>query len=312
MKKLLCLVPLLVAALSAQTPELDVLHVQGNVYMIAGAGGNIVVQTGPMGVVVVDTGLGTMNDKVVAAIRKLSDKPIQYILNTHFHPDHTGGNEGIRKAGETITGANVTGNLTDAREGAQIFAQDNVLQRMSAPTGQKSPTPVGAWPTQTYLTKRKDFNFNDEAVIMEHEPRAHTDGDSFVFFRKSDVLATGDIFVTTSYPFIDVEHGGSVQGEIEALNRILEIAVPKHEEEGGTYIVPGHGRICDEFDVLEYRDMVVIVRDRVRAAIKKGMTLAQIKDAHYTKDWDARYNPKTGTIGTADTFVEGVYKSLMK
>ncbi len=289
--------------------DLDVLPVQANVYMIAGAGGNITVQIGDMGVLVVDTGLSPMSDKVIAAIRKLSNKPLQYIVNTHFHADHTGGNVAIRQAGVTITGANVTGNLTDARAGAQIVAQENVLNRMSAPTGKESPTPADAWPTETYVTGQKEIFFNEEPVIAMYQPAAHTDGDSIVFFRRSDVISTGDIFVTTSFPFIDIEHGGSIQGELDALNRIIDLAVPKHEEEGGTYIVPGHGRICDEFDVVEYRDMVTIVRDRVQAAIKNGQTLEQVKTARLTKDYDARYDTKNG-IGSADSFIEAVYKSL--
>ena len=288
---------------------LDVLHVQGNVYMIAGAGGNITAQVGDMGVLIVDTGLAGRSDAVIAAIRKLSDKPLQYIVNTHFHADHTGGNVALRDAGVTITGANVTGNLTDARTGAAIIAQENVLDRMSAPTGQKSPTPPDAWPTDTYTSGQKEIFFDNEPVLVMFAPHAHTDGDSMVFFRHSDVISTGDIFVTTSYPFIDLEHGGSIQGEIDALNRIIDITVPKHDEEGGTYVIPGHGRICDEFDVVEYRDMVTIVRDRVQAAIKKGMTLDQVKAAGYTKDYDARYDTKTG-FGSGASFIEAVYKSL--
>ena len=277
--------------------------------MISGAGGNIAVQVGSMGVAIVDTGNGTMSDEVMAAIRKLSDKPLQYIINTHYDPDHTGGNESIRKAGVTITGANVTGNISDARDGAQVIAHDNVLYRMSAPTGIQPPEPAGAWPTQTFLKGKKDLYFNDEAIETMYQPAAATDGDSLVFFRHSDVLVAGDVFLTTSYPLIDVEKGGTVQGTINALNRILEIAVPKHEEEGGTYIIPGHGRICDEFDVLEYRDMVVIVRDRVKAAVSRGMTLEQVKAAHLTKDYDARYDAKSA-LGSADKFIEAVYKSL--
>ena len=292
--------------------KLEVLPVQGNVYIIAGAGGNIAVQIGQQGVLVVDTGLAGTSDKVLAEIRKLSDKPIQYILNTHFHADHTGGNAALRKAGVTITGANVTGNLTDAGVGAQIIAHLNVLNRMSAPTGEQSPTPPDAWPTDTeFIGNHKDLYFNDEVVQMLHQPAAHTDGDSLVWFRKSDVIAAGDIFVTTSYPYIDVDHGGSIQGEIDALNNIIDIMVPKHEEEGGTYIIPGHGRICDEWEVVEFRDMVTIIRDRVQAEIKAGKTLAQIKQDHLTKDYDARYNAKTG-FGTSDQFLEAIYKSLTK
>jgi cyclase len=297
------------AAAQPKPAELEVIQVQGSVYLIAGAGGNIAVQIGAMGVVVVDTGSGAVSDKVIAAVRKLSDKPLQYIINTHYDPDFTGGNEAIRKAGTTITGANVTGNLTDASEGAQILSQDNVLARMSAPTGKVSPTPPDAWPTATFLSGKKDLFFNDEPIEIIHQPAASTDGDSLVFFRHSDVLSAGGILNTTSFPHIDIEKGGSVQGEIAALNKILEIAVPRHEEEGGTYVIPGQGRICDEFDVLEYRDMVVIVRDRVRAAIQNGMTLAQVQEAHLTRDYDARYDAKRG-LGSASGFIEAVYKSL--
>src|SRR5260370_13966687 len=220
--------------------EITTLHVQGNVYMLQGAGGNVAVQIGEMGVVVVDTGLAQNADKLIAAIRKLSDKPIQYIINTHVHPDHTGGNDAVRRAGVTITGANVAGNLTDAAQGAQIIAHENVLNRMSAPTGKQAPTPFGAWPTETFVEGQKELYFNDEPIEIQFQRAAHTDGDSIVMFRHSDVVSTGDIFVTTSYPFIDIEHGGSVQGEIDALNHILDLTIPKHDEEGGTYVIPGH------------------------------------------------------------------------
>ena len=297
------------AILAQQSDDLDVLHVQGNVYVIAGDGGNLVVQTGDLGVLVVDTGTGQKSDKVIAAIRKLSDKPIQYIINTHMHPDHMGGNQAIRKAGVTITGANVTGDINDAAAGAQIIAHQNVLNRVSAPSGKKALLPEYAWPTTTYLSGQKEIFFNEEPVTVIYQPNAHTDGDSLVMFRRSDVVATGDIFVTTSYPYIDLENGGSIQGELDALNNILDITIPKHDEEGGTYVIPGHGRICDEYDVLEYRDMVTIVRDRVQAAIKKGMTLDQVLKAGYTKDFDPRYNARSG-LGTSVNFVTSVYKSL--
>ena len=300
------------AAVFAQTPgELLTLKVQGNVYLISGAGGNIAVQTGDQGMLVVDTGLAAMSDRVVAAIRKLSDKPIQYVINTHVHADHTGGNEAVRKAGLTYVGANVTGNLTDAGVGAQIWAQDNVLKRMSARTGVQAPTPFGAWPTETYLSGRKQIFFNGEPIEIIHQPAAHTDGDSIVLFRRSDVVVTGDIFVTTTFPFVDLDRGGSIQGEIDALNNIMEIAIPGLQDEGGTYLIPGHGRICDQPDLLEYRDMVTIIRDRVQSAIKKGMTLEQVKAARLTADYDGRYSAKSG-FGSGEMFVEAIYKSLTK
>ncbi len=301
----------LVAGAYAQQAGIQTLKVQGNVYLLTGAGGNVVVQVGEQGVLVVDTGLEHTADQVLTAIRKLSDKPVQFILNTHFHSDHTGGNDTIRKAGATYTGANVTGNIKDAATGAQVFAQDNVMQRMSAPTGQQAAAPFGDWPTETYLAGRKQMFFNGEPVEMIHQPAAHTDGDSLVMFRRSDVIVAGDLFLTTTYPFIDVDHGGSIQGELEALNNILDLAVAAHQDEGGTYIIPGHGRVCDKPEVLEYRDMVTIIRDRVQASIRKGMTLEQVKAAGLTRDYDPRYSAKTGP-GNKDAFVEAVYKSLTK
>jgi cyclase len=289
--------------------DLTTIHVQGSVYMLHGLGGNVAVQIGDSGVLVVNTGLEQNASRLIAAIRKLSDKPLQYIINTCAHPDQTGGNDALRKIGVTITGANVTGDIADAGQGAQIIAHENVLDRMSAPTGQKAAAPAGAWPTDTYVSGQKEVFFNEEPVEARWQPAAHTDGDSLVIFRRSDVVATGDIFNTESYPFIDVERGGSIQGEIDALNNIIDIAIPKHEEEGGTYIIPGHGRICDEFDVVEYRDMVTIVRDRVANAIKKGMSLEQVKAAGFTKDYDARWSARSGP-GNAENFVTSVYRSL--
>ena len=180
---------------------------------------------------------------------------------------------------------------------------------MSAPANGQKPYPESAWPTDTYLGAEKEVFFNGEAVQMFHPPAAHTDGDTIAFFRRSDVISAGDIFVTNGYPIIDLKNGGSLQGEIDGLNHILDLAIPAHHEEGGTYIIPGHGRLCDEFDVLEYRDMVTIVRDRIQAMIKKGMTLDQVKAARPTLDYDPRYNTPGG-FWTADMFVEAAYKSL--
>ena len=283
--------------------KIEVQHVQGNVYMIGGAGGNIAVQVGDLGVLVSDTGNGKYTDQVLAAIRKLSDKPIQYIFNTTLGREQTGGNAALRKAGVTITGANVAAEIADATVGAQLIAHQKMLDRMSAPSGKKPAEPVDAWPTETYIKGQKEVYFNDEPVTAIFQPKAITDGDSFVFFRRSDVVATGEIFTTAGYPKIDLANGGSINGEIDALNNLLDLVIPKHEEEGGTYVIPGHGRICDEYDVLEYRDMITMIRDRVQDAIKRGMTLDQVKKANFTVDFDARYGP-------GDAFVETVYKSL--
>jgi cyclase len=291
--------------------ELHILPVQGNVYMLVGAGGNITVQVGSQGVLLVDTGLSQFSDKVIAAVRTLSDKPIHYIINTHVHPDHIGGNETLAKTGggsaREVTLVNTPGET--AAFSVQIIAHQNVFDRMSVPPPGQKPYPESAWPTDSYLGAEKEVYFNGEAVQMFHPPAAHTDGDTIAFFRRSDVVSTGDIFVTNGYPIIDLKNGGSLQGEIDGLNHILDLAIPAHHEEGGTYIIPGHGRLCDEFDVLEYRDMVTIVRDRIRAMIKKGMTLDQVKAARPTVDYDPRYNTP-GAFWTADMFVEAAYKSL--
>ncbi len=205
-----------------QNSEIHVLHVQGNVYMLVGAGGNIAVQVGKDGVLLVDTGGAQMTDQVLATVKQLAKpittRPIRYIINTHFHPDHTGGNEKLRAAGATITGGNVAGNISDATEGAALFAHENVMKRMSAPTGSAAPRPSGAWPTDTYFGDKKEIFFNGEAIQLFHPNSAHTDGDSIVFFRRSDVISTGDIFMTTNYPVIDLQGGGSINGVIDALN----------------------------------------------------------------------------------------------
>jgi glyoxylase-like metal-dependent hydrolase (beta-lactamase superfamily II) len=292
--------------------EVQVLPVQGNVYMLVGAGGNITLQVGSSGVLMVDTQLAPLSNKILAAIRKLSPKPIRYVLNTSADRDHTGGNESVARAmGSAIDVPIVNTPGSTATEIVQILAHDNVLGRMSAPAGGQPPMPATAWPTETFISDEKEFYFNGEPVTMYHQAAAHTDGDSIVFFRHSDVVSTGDIFVTTGYPLIDLQKGGSLQGVIDGLNRVLDLAVPAHHEEGGTYVIPGHGRICDEFDVLEYRDMVTIIRDRIQALMKKGLTLEQVKAAKPSMDYDPLYGSTAGPW-TTDMFIEAAYKSLAR
>jgi cyclase len=296
------------AAPPAADADIHTLHVQGNVYMLVGAGGNITVQIGDDGVLLVDTGLAQNAEKVVAAVRTLSNKPIRYIINTHVHPDHVGGNDVIGRLGSTIAGGNVG---AGAGVGAAILSHENVLNRMSAPTGQQAPFPTTAWPTDTFITKQKELFFNGESLQIIHQPSAHTDGDSIVYFRKSDVISAGDLFVTTTYPFIDEARGGNITGIIAALNNMLDIAIPKAMQEGGTYIIPGHGRLTDEADLLEYRDMITIIRDRIQDGVKRGQTLAQVKAAKPTLDYDARWGATSG-FWTTDQFIEAVYKDLGK
>jgi cyclase len=226
------------------------------------------------------------------------------VVNTHVHADHIGSNERLAEAGSTRTGGVVVGQIgAGIIETAAIIAHENVLNRVSAPTGTVAPMPFAAWPTDTFFGDRKEMLFNGEGIQILHQPAAHTDGDSLVYFRRSDVIATGDLFVTTSYPVIDAQRGGTIQGLLKALNRIIEIAIPNNVQEGGTMIVPGHGRVGDEMDVVEYRDMVTIVRDRVQDMIDRKLTLEQVKAARPTLDFDARY-------GEPDAFVEAAYRDL--
>src|SRR4029077_5306539 len=234
------------------------LHVQGNVWMLVSAGVNAAVQIGDEGVLVVDTMTEPLADKMLAEIRRLAgDKPIRYIINTHVHPDHTGGNEKVTAAGQSIVAGNFAGQVgQDAANAATIIAHENVLNRMSAPVGAQAPRPFKSWPTDTFFVDDKDIYFNGEGVELVHVSAAHTDGDVMVWFRKSDVVVAGDLFITTTFPVIDVPLGGNLRGIIAGLNRIIEITIPRDKQEGGTYVIPGHGRLTDEADVVDYRDMV--------------------------------------------------------
>ena len=240
-------------------------------------------------------------------------KPIRYIIDTSLDPDHTGGNEklAVLPANSKIVG--VTFPPVGIVPSAIVLSHENTLRRMSQPPpGQKeSPIPVAAWPTDAYRTESYKLSqfFNGEGVQIFHEPNAHTDGDSIVYFRYSDVISAGDILSTTSYPVIDLANGGSLQGILNGLNHILEIAIPEFRSQGGTMIIPGHGRLCDTGDVANYRNMVSIVRDRIQDMIKKGMTLEQVKAARPTADYDGLYGSDTGSWTTA-MFVEAAYKSL--
>ncbi len=286
--------------------DIRVLPVQGNVYLIAGGGGNIAVQVGEDGVVLVDSGSGKVTDKVLGAIRQLSEKPIRFILNTNADPDHMGGNESLAKAGSRAAGGR---EADSAGPGALVIAHQAVLLAVSAPSGRQPAMPVGAWPTEGYTGESKEVFANGEAIQLSHQPSAHTGGDSVIFFRRSDVIAAGDIFVTTSYPVIDAAKGGGINGLIAGLNRIIDIAIPKDWQEGGTMVVPGHGRIADEADVVEYRDMATIIRDRIQDLIRKGMSLEQVKAARPTFEYDARYGSDSGPW-TTEMFVEAAYRDL--
>lgn len=286
--------------------EIQVIPVRGNVYMLVGAGGNVTVQVGEDGVVLVDTMFAELSDKLLAAVAKLSNQPVRYIINTHVHADHIGGNAPIARSGSSINGGNVNMAIEGATVGAAVIAHENVLSRMSA---QEPPPAFEGWPTSTYFNEQKDLFLNGEAVQILHQPHAHTDGDSIVFFRRSDVISTGDIFTTTMYPFIDVKNGGTIQGIIDSLNRIIDLTVPERNQEGGTLVIPGHGRLCDESEVVEYRDMVTIIRDYIGEMIKEGRSLQQVQQARPTQGYDVRYGADSG-FWTPSQFVEAIYNEL--
>jgi len=294
------------AAPRAAASEVRVLKVRDNVYMLTGAGANITVMTFDSGTLVVDTGTAQMANAVLDTIKRLSSKPIAHIINTSASDDHIGGNAPFAMTGRRIPVEVVRG------EGPFIVAHENVMTRMSAPTGKEAAAPERAWPNETYHRDGMKLSMRyhgGEPIQLIHAPAAHSDGDSIVWFRAANVISTGDVFMTTTYPIIDVAHGGSIDGVIGGLNRILELSFPEFRSEGGTMIIPGHGRLCDLADVAYYRDMVTIIRDRVQDAVKKGQTLEQVKAAKPTRDYDPRFGATSGAW-TTDMFVEAAYKSL--
>ena len=246
-----------------------------------------------------------------ATIARGPAKPLRFILNTSADPEHAGGNEKLRLSGESFTGGNVTGTIADADRGAAILAHDNVLVRMSGLAEGESAQPTDAIPTETYQRESYKLSqfFNGEGVQLFHLPEAHSDGDSIVWFRYSDVIAAGDVYSTISYPVIDVKRGGTVQGVIAGLNKILDIAYAEFRSQGGTMIIPGHGRLSDVGDVAYYRNMISIIKDRIEDMVRKGMTLEQVKAARPTMDYDGRWGSTTGPW-TTNMFIEAVYRSL--
>jgi cyclase len=296
---------------AAPSSKLEILEVRPSLFVIAGPGGdiaNIGVQVGEDGVVVVDAGSAAAAPGVLDAIKRISPKPIRYIIDTGPDADHVGGNEVLATAGEKVFAGALGGGAQNAAERvAPILSAEGVLRHVAK-------SPAGGWPTEVFHYSRKSMYLNGEAIEVLHQPAAHTDSDVFAFFRRSDVLFSGDVLDTRQFPVIDVERGGGIQGEIAALNRLTELAVvsvPVVTREAGTIVVPGHGRLCDQYDVVEYRDMVTIIRDRVRDLIKAGRSLAEVKAAQPAKGYMGRYGNPAGAW-TTDRFIEAVYRSLAR
>lgn len=303
-------------AQQSASDELEVLRLRPNFYAIAGAGGNIAVETGSEGTIVVNAGTAEAAGRVVAAIKKVTDQPIRYIINTSADGDVVGGNAALSRAGRNINAGPEPLGEELQRDGtngdpATIVSTEQVLSRMRAPASGK-PFPSEAWPQETFPDRRKDYYMNHEGIRILREPAAHSDCDSIVLFRGSDVVVAGDIIDANRFPVIDAAQGGSIQGEIDALNQIIDLSfrpMPFVFDGGGTLVVPGHGRLFDRQDVVEYRDMVVTIRDIIQDMIQRGMTLAQIKEARPAKAYEREYGANSGSW-TTDNFVEAVHKGL--
>jgi glyoxylase-like metal-dependent hydrolase (beta-lactamase superfamily II) len=299
--------------------RVTIVTVRPDFYMLAGAGANIAVSFGPDGFVVVDTGSAAMADAVLAAIDELAERRativqgapvrprIRYIFNTSSHPEHVGGNEKLVRAGLTLFGAigNALGGVISNNGGAAILAHENATLRIV------DALPAGAWPTESYTGRQRSYYMNGEAIHVLYQPAAHSDADSVITFRQSDVIVTGEIFDITRFPVIDLEHGGTINGTIDALSRLVDLAVPAVPfpwRPDRTLLIPARGRVCDQSDLVEYRDAMTIVRDAVQDMVRRGMTLDQVKAADPAKAYRPRYGSNTGPW-TTDMFIEAIYKT---
>jgi glyoxylase-like metal-dependent hydrolase (beta-lactamase superfamily II) len=289
---------------------LESIQIRPNVHVIFGAGGNVTVHSGDDGLVVVDSGSTEMAASLLDAIKAISSRPIRVLINTGADLDHVGGNAVIGGAGVGLS----PDPFSDGSH-ATVLAHENVLRRLSAlgSNGAESPYPAKMLPNDTFTSRYRSMYVNDDAVQVIRQTGAHSDSDVMVLFRRADVIATGDVIDLRQFPVIDPAKGGSIHGELEALNRLLtELVVPNMPlvlKSGRTLVVPGHGYISDYGEVVEYRDMVTVIKDTIQDLIDKGGTLEQVKAANPTKGYRARYGSDTGDW-TTDRFVEAVYKGL--
>lgn len=287
--------------LAANSTEIEVLPVQGRVQMIATGGSNIAVQVGDVGAVIVDSGNAEVTEQVVAAVRKLSALPPRYLINTSGLPGHVSGNAAVAAIGAPIPG-------NPKYLGMPIISHQNAATRLAE--GALGPLPSELWPFDTFFGPKKTIYLNGEGIEILHLPAAITDGDVMVYFHGSDVLATGDIYATTQYPHFRPELGGSLQGVIDALNRIIDTTIPKFNQQGGTLIIPGHGRISSESDVVEYRDMVTIIRDRIASMVGEGKSFEEVLGARPSLEYDGLYGSLEGPW-TTRMFLKAVYDDVV-
>jgi cyclase len=265
--------------------EIQTHKITDAIYMLEGAGGNIGVSAGEDGVFLIDDQFAPLTDKIVAAIEKISDKDIRFLINTHIHPDHTGGNENFGKRGVIIVG------------------HDNIRSRLQESMFNRPPLPDIALPIITF-NDTVTFHINGEAVRAIKLPNAHTDGDTLIHFQGSDVIHAGDVFRTTTYPYIDKAHGGSFQGTLDALAILIKMAGPN------TKIIPGHGIIADRDMAETFRTMLVTIKDRMMAQIQQNKTLQEVMAANITEDYDERWAPQPGSFFSKESFISLVYAEL--
>jgi cyclase len=285
---LLCVVPSALCGQSFDTITVRAQALRGGVYMLTGAGGNIGLSVGDDAAFIVDDQYAPLTQKIIAAVAGVTSKPIKFVVNTHWHGDHTGGNENLGKTG------------------ALLVAHDNVRKRMSVEqfnevfNRRTPPSPAGALPVVTF-TDSVTFHINGDALVAFHIPPAHTDGDVIIHFTRADVIHMGDTFFATGYPYIDVSSGGNVNGIIGVADRVLAMCGAQ------TIVIPGHGPVADCAKLRAYRTMVATVRDRVQAEIRRGRTKEQIVAAKVTADLDPTWG--RGFIN-GDAIVDLVYRSL--
>jgi len=294
---------------ASTTAALETIQIRPNVFVIFGAGSNVAVHVGEDGVILVDSGATAVADNLLAAVRAITKQPIRMIINTSADADHVGGNDKVGSAGIAIN----PDSFSD-EEHATVLAHENVLQRMSTPKGNETPFPVDMWPNETFTSKLRSMYINDDAIQVIRQLGAHTDGDTMVHFRRADVIVTGDVIDLRQFPVIDPARGGSIQGELDALNHLLDLTVPAMPlvlKPGRTLLVPGHGRVSDYGELVEYRDMVTVIKDIIQDMITRGMTLEQVKAANPTQGYRRRYGADSGPW-TTDMFVEAIYNGLKK